>query len=104
MRTFTFQIFLLICLSRGPNNSVPDNLVPDNLVPDNLVPDNSVPDNSVLGQIGPGQFGPEITITQKIKIRKIGNLILLSIQPIPDLTCKFDTFEKKNDFDVPTLV
>ena len=66
-------------------------------------------DNSVLGQFGPGQFGPgkfgpEMTITQKIKIGKIWDLILLSIQPIPNLTCKFDTFETKNDFDVPTLV
>ena len=28
----------------------------------------------------------------------------LSIQSIPNLTCKFDTFEKKNDFEVPKLV
>ena len=52
-------------------------------------------DNSVQGQFGPGQFGPEMTITQKIKIGKIWNLILFSIQPILNLTCKFDTFEKK---------
>ena len=39
-----------------------------------------------------------------MKNGKIWNLILLSIQPIPNLRCKFDNFEKKNDFDVPTQV
>ena len=34
----------------------------------------------------------KITIIRKIKIRKIWNLIFLSIQPIPDLSCKFDHF------------
>ena len=40
-------------------------------------------------------FGTKIAITRKIKI---GNLIFLSIQPIPDLSCKFDYFWKKNTF------
>ena len=31
----------------------------------------------------------KMTITQKIKIGKIGNLFFLSIQPIPDLSYKF---------------
>ena len=34
-------------------------------------------------------WGDKMTITRKIKI---GNLIFLSIQPIPDLSCKFDNF------------
>ena len=58
-------------------------------------------DNSVLGQFGPGQFGPEMTITQKIIIGNILNLIFLSNQPIPDLSCKSDTFEKKNWCCIP---
>ena len=60
-------------------------------------------DNLVLGQFGPGQFGLEMTITQKIKIGKIRNLIFLSIQPIPDLSSKFDHFWKKKYFDVTCL-
>ena len=31
-------------------------------------------------------------ITRKIKIGKIGNLVFLSIQPIPDLSCKIQNF------------
>ena len=31
-------------------------------------------------------------ITRKIKIGKIWNLVFLSIQPIPDLPCRFDHF------------
>ena len=34
----------------------------------------------------------------KIKIGKIWNFIFLSIQPIPDLSCKFDHFWKKKSF------
>ena len=36
-----------------------------------------------------------MTRTQKIKIAKTGNLIFLSIQPIPYLSCKFENFWKK---------
>ena len=32
----------------------------------------------------------KMTITQKIRIAKIGNVVFLSIQPIPDLSCKFE--------------
>ena len=41
------------------------------------------------------QKWPKMTITQKIKIGKIWNLIFLSIQPIPDLSCTLDHFWKK---------
>jgi len=34
----------------------------------------------------------KMTITQKIKIGKIWNLIFLSVQPIPDLSCEFEHF------------
>ena len=37
------------------------------------------------------------TITPKIKIAKIGNLIFISTQQIPDLSCKFQNFTKKNN-------
>ena len=43
------------------------------------------------------------TITRKNKNRKNLNLIILSIQPIADLSCKFDHFEKKIDFDIVAL-
>ena len=33
-----------------------------------------------------------MTRTQKIKIAKTGNLVFLSIQPIPYLSCKFENF------------
>ena len=36
-----------------------------------------------------------MTITRKIKIGKIWNLVFLSIQPIPDLSCKFEHLWKK---------
>ena len=36
------------------------------------------------------QNDAKMTITQKIKIGKILNLIFLFIQLIPDLSCKFD--------------
>jgi len=35
------------------------------------------------------------TITPKIKIAKIGNLVFLSTKQIPDLSCKFQNFTKK---------
>ena len=38
-------------------------------------------------------------MTRKIKIGKIWNSAFLFIQPIPDLSCKFDHFWKKMDFD-----
>ena len=45
-----------------------------------------------------GDLSKKITIPRKINI---WNLIFLSIQPIPDLSCKFDHFwKKKIDFDV----
>ena len=37
----------------------------------------------------------KMTITRKIKIGKIWNLVFLSIQPIADFSCKFDHFWKK---------
>ena len=37
----------------------------------------------------------KMSITRKIKIIKIWNLICLSIQPIPNLSCKFKHFWKK---------
>ena len=40
-----------------------------------------------------------IFITQKIKIGKICNFIFIFIQPIPDISCKFEHFWKKNLFD-----
>ena len=42
------------------------------------------------------KLGQKMTITRKIKIC---NLIIFSIQPIPDLSCRFELFrEKKLDF------
>jgi len=40
----------------------------------------------------------KMTRTRKIKIAKIGNLVFLSIQQIPDLSCKFESFEKSGNF------
>ena len=41
-------------------------------------------------------WGTKMTRTRKIKIGNIWNLIFHSIQPIPDLSCKFEHFWKKN--------
>ena len=50
------------------------------------------------------QKWPKKTITRKIKIGKIWNLIFHLIQPIPDHSCKFDHFWRtKNYFDVAYL-
>ena len=40
----------------------------------------------------------KMTITQKIKIVKIWKLVLLSNQPISNLPCKFQKFQKKKNF------
>ena len=40
-------------------------------------------------------WGTKMTKTRKIKIGKIWNLIFLSIQHIPHLSCKFEHFWKK---------
>ena len=45
----------------------------------------------------------KMTKTREIKIGKTRNLVFISIQPIPDLSCKFDQFWKKNDFAVAKL-
>ena len=37
-------------------------------------------------------FSTKVIMTRKIKI---GNLVFLFIQPIPDLSCKFEKFEEK---------
>ena len=40
-------------------------------------------------------FRTKMTRTLKMKIGKIWNLIFLSIQSIPDISCKFDHWRKK---------
>ena len=42
--------------------------------------------SSKIGNI----LSTKMTITRKIRITKIGNVVFLSIQPIPDLSCKFE--------------
>ena len=37
----------------------------------------------------------KMTITRKIKIAEIGILVFISIQPISDLSCKFEKFREK---------
>ena len=53
-------------------------------------------DNSILGQFGPGQFDPEMTITQKIKIRKISNLIFFLFSRFRIFHVNLNSLEKKN--------
>ena len=48
-----------------------------------------VENSSKIGVI----LSTKMIISRKIKNVKIGNLIFLSIQPIPDLSCKFEKFQ-----------
>ena len=45
-----------------------------------------------------------MTITRKIKIGKIGNLVFITIQPVTDLSCKFEKIRKNNEFSAPIFI